>query len=68
MIVDFKFEPKQRVLITACGLNCEGRVMRAFVNISGMIFYDVRYALNGEIKEGDFLEDDLTPFGPQSVV
>ena len=59
MIVEFKFEPRQRVTITACGLNCEGRVMRAFVNISGMIFYDVRYALNSEIKEHDFLEEDL---------
>lgn len=59
MLVDFKFSPRQKVLITAYELNCQGTVHRCYVNISGMHFYDVEYALNGEIKGRDFLEEQL---------
>lgn len=59
MIVDFKFQPKQKVLIKAYGLNCEGRIHRCYINCSGHIFYDVEYALAAEIKGRDFFEDDL---------
>ena len=59
MNVEFKFSPKQKVKILAYGLDCNGRIQRCYVNCSGHIFYDVEYALDGDIKGRDFFEDDL---------
>lgn len=59
MNVEFKFPPKQKVKILAYGLDCNGRIQRCYVNCSGHIFYDVEYALDGDIKGRDFFEDDL---------
>lgn len=61
MKVEFKFSPKQRVMINAYGLKCEGRIHRCYINCSNHIFYDVEYALDGDIKGWNFFEDDMEP-------
>ena len=59
MIVSFKYEPKQHVTVNAFGLNCAGRVIRCLFSVQSGKLYDVEYAINGEIKTGQFWEDDL---------
>lgn len=58
MIVDFKFQPKQFVRITAYGLNCSGRISRCMATMAGNQ-YECEYAINSEIKVGPFYEDEL---------
>ena len=56
--VDFKFDYCDFVTINIFGLDCEGRVCRCVYDAGDKI-YDVHYAINGELKRGEFYEDEL---------
>ena len=56
----FKFSPLQYVLITAHGLNLNGRIVRCIYEGNGTpLIYDVAYATNGETRRQEFYEDEL---------
>lgn len=59
MKINLKFEPAQKVKITAYGLDYEGRILRCYVGINEIVFYETEYACNGKLERGDFFEDGL---------
>lgn len=59
MIIEFRYEPMQHVTIKAYGLDCAGRIIRLVYSAQSGKLYDVEYAINGDIKTGQFWEDDL---------
>lgn len=56
--INFKFEPRQHVLVTAYGLDCRGRIQRLIYTLAG-VQYEVEYAIDSQIKVGPFYEDEL---------
>ncbi len=58
MTIEFKFTFRQKVRVTAYGLNYEGRVIRCIHN-GVEIMYLVEYAYVGKIEMREFYEDEL---------
>lgn len=58
MKVEFKYEPLQKVSLTAYGLNFRARILACMVS-SGGVCYRIEYSEDGSIEEGVFYEDDL---------
>lgn len=58
MRAEFKFEPMQKVILTAYGLNFKARVLACLVSAGG-IAYRLEYSEDGAIEEGVFYEDDI---------
>lgn len=58
MQVNFKFEPMQKVILTAYGLNFRARILACIVSAGG-VAYRLEYSEDGSIEEGVFYEDDL---------
>ncbi len=52
-----KFSPQQYVRILA--LDCKGRINRCIIDGGLQPIYQVTYAINGDIKFTEFLEDEL---------
>jgi hypothetical protein len=58
MVVDFKFEPLQKVTIHTYGLNYEGRIIRCEYD-GHTKNYSVEYAFDGKLDQRIFFEDQL---------
>lgn len=58
MRAEFKYEPLQKVIVRAYGLNYHGRIYACLCLGSG-IAYRVEYSEDGSIEEGTFYEDDI---------
>lgn len=56
--VEFKFSPRSEVKIVSYGLNCSGTVIRC-IRTRGGNSYEVEYALNSEIRQREFWEEQL---------
>lgn len=56
----FKFKPLDFVIVTAFGLNYQGRVLECIASPSGSSYY-VEYAYDGKIEQRRFYEDELKP-------
>lgn len=56
---NFKFQPLEYIIIHHFDLHCDGRIIRC-IHEAGPNLYSVDYCLNGEIKRGEFYEDELT--------
>lgn len=58
-VFDFEFQPHQHVMIRSYGLNVSGRVQRCILMHNVSFLYDVEYCIDGTIKRGEFLADEL---------
>jgi hypothetical protein len=56
--INFKFAPRQRVVVTAFGLNYHGRINRCVFD-GGPLLYNVEYAFDGKVETREFYEDEL---------
>lgn len=58
MKVEFKFEPMQKVTLSAYGLNFRARILACLFSAGG-VAYRLEYSEDGAIVEGVFYEDDI---------